>query len=203
MTRRQLLAAGLAEVAAPVVGGAVRAVVAAIAASPLTPIGPARLAEPHPGLSVNGAVLGIGFAAIVVLLLARVAVTAWRQASVRGAIGSFGPAAPAAGQDRRPRLAERLALAGAPLEAVTGVRFALDPGRGRNSVPVRSTLLGLAVAVAAVAGAVTFGANLLRLVDTPALYGQTWDVAWDGQFGSVTAQQFSQITGQGAADHRR
>jgi putative ABC transport system permease protein len=61
---------------------------------------------------------------------------------------------------------------------------------------VRSALLGLAVAVAAVAGAVTFGANLLRLVDTPVLYGQTWDVAWDGQFGSVTAKQFGTITGQ-------
>ena len=61
---------------------------------------------------------------------------------------------------------------------------------------MRSALLGLAVAVAAVAGAVTFGANLLRLVDTPVLYGQTWDVAWDGQFGSVTAQQFGTITGQ-------
>jgi MacB-like periplasmic core domain/FtsX-like permease family len=79
---------------------------------------------------------------------------------------------------------------------VTGVRFALDPGRGRNSVPVRSALLGLAVAVAAVGGAVTFGANLLRLVDTPVLYGQTWDAAWDGQFTSVTPQKFSQITGK-------
>ena len=27
------------------------------------------------------------------------------------------------------------------------------------------------------------------------LYGQTWDVAWDGQFASVTPQQFWQITG--------
>jgi putative ABC transport system permease protein len=61
---------------------------------------------------------------------------------------------------------------------------------------VRSAVLGLAVAVAAVGGAVTFGANLLRLVDTPVLYGQTWDVAFDGQFGTITAQQFSQITGK-------
>jgi hypothetical protein len=104
--------------------------------------------------------------------------------------------APAAGRDRRPLLADRLAVAGAPLAAVTGVRFALAPGRGRDSVPVRSALLGLAVAVAAVGTAVTFGANLLRLVDTPALYGQTWDASFDGQFGTVTAQQFSQITGR-------
>jgi len=196
MTRRQLLAAGLAEVAAAVTAGAVLAVGVAVAASPLTPIGPARLAEPDPGVSVNGLVLGAGFAAIVVLLLARVAVTAWRQASVRAAIGSFGSVAPAAGRDSRPRLAEQLALAGASLTVVTGVRFALDPGRGRDSVPVRSALLGLAIAVAAVGAAVTFGANLLRLVDTPVLYGQTWDVAFDGQFGSITAQQFGQITGK-------
>ncbi len=196
MTRRQLLAAGLAEVAVPVAAGAVLAVVVAIAASPLTPIGPARLAEPHPGISVNVALLGIGFAAIVVLLLARVAVTAWRQASVRAAIGSFGSVAPAAAGTVAPGSPSGLPWPGRRSQAVTGVRFALDPGRGRNSVPVRSALLGLAVAVAAVGGAVTFGANLLRLVNTPVLYGQTWDVAWDGQFGSVTAQQFGQITGQ-------
>jgi ABC-type antimicrobial peptide transport system permease subunit len=196
MTRRQLLAAGLAEVAAAVLAGAAGAVGIAVAASPLTPIGPARLAEPDPGISVNSAVLGIGFAAIVALLLARVAVTAWRQASIRAAIGSFGSAVPAAGPDRRPLLADRLALAGASLAAVTGVRFALDPGRGRDRIPVRSTLLGLAVAAAAVAGAVTFGTNLLRLVDTPVLYGQTWDVAFDGQFGTVTPQTFGKITGQ-------
>jgi FtsX-like permease family len=196
MTRRQLLAAGLTEVGVAVTVGAVLAVGAAVAASPLTPIGPARLAEPDPGVSVNGPALGIGFAAIVVLLLARVAVTAWRQASVRAAIGSFGSVAPVTGRNRRPLLADRLALAGAPLAAVTGVRFALAPGHGRDSVPVRSALLGLAVAVAAVGAAVTFGTNLLRLVDTPALYGQTWDVLFDGQFGSVTAQQFNQITGR-------
>ncbi len=79
--------------------------------------------------------------------------------------------------------------------AVTGVRFALDPGTGRASVPVRSAMLGLAVAVAAVAGAGTFGANLLRLVDTPSLYGQDWNIALEGQFGAVTPKQFTQITG--------
>src|SRR5215471_13141401 len=44
MTRRQLFAASMAEIAAAVVTGAIGAVAIAIAASPLTPIGPARLA---------------------------------------------------------------------------------------------------------------------------------------------------------------
>jgi ABC-type antimicrobial peptide transport system permease subunit len=188
LTRRQLFAASMAEAAAAAVAGAIVAVAIAIAVSPLTPIGPARLAEPHPGVSVNAGVLAAGAAAIVVLLAARVALTAWRQAGAR-------PAAEVAEPSRsRPRLAERLSWTGVPLAAVTGMRFALDPGTGRASVPVRSAMLGLAVAVAAVAAAGTFGANLLRLVGTPSLYGQAWDVAFDGQFSSVTPKQFDQLT---------
>jgi hypothetical protein len=199
MTRRQLFAASMAQTTAATVTGAVGAVAIAIAASPLTPIGPARLAEPDPGVSVNAGVLAAGAAAIMVLLAARVAVTAWRQASARPAADAAEAAEAAEPSRRHPRLAERLARAGAPLAAVTGVRFALDPGAGgargaRASVPVRSAVLGLAVAVAAVAGAGTFGANLLRLVDTPRLYGQDWDIAFDGQFGTLTPNQFSQIT---------
>ena len=129
----------------------------------------------------------------MVLLAARVAVPAWRQAGARPA------AEPSL---RRPLLAEELSRAGAPLAAVTGVRFALDAGTGRASVPVRSAMLGLAVAVAAVAGAGTFGANLLRLVGTPSLYGQDWNIAFEGQFGTVTAKQFTQITGARARHHR-
>jgi len=188
MSRRQLFAASMAETAAATVAGALGAVAIAIAVSPLTPIGPARLAEPHPGVSVNAGVLAAGAAAIVVLLAARVAVTAWRQAGARPAADVMEPS------QRRPRVAERLSWAGVPLAAVTGVRFALDPGTGRASVPVRSAMLGLAIAAAAVAGAGTFGANLLRLVGTPSLYGQDWDIAFDGQFSSVTPKQFSQLT---------
>jgi ABC-type antimicrobial peptide transport system permease subunit len=189
MTRGQLFAASMAETAAATVVGALGAVAIAIAASPLTPIGPARLAEPHPGVSVNVGVLAAGAVAIVVLLAARVAVTAWRLAGARPAADVAEPSR------RRPLLAERLSLAGVPLPAATGVRFALDPGTGRASVPVRSAMLGLAVAVAAVAGAGTFGANLVRLVDTPSLYGQNWNIAFEGQFGAVTPKQFTQITG--------
>jgi putative ABC transport system permease protein len=187
MTRRQLFAASMAETAATTIAGAIGAVAIAIAASPLAPIGPARMAEPHPGVSVNAGVLAAGAAAIVILVVARVAVTAWRA-------GARPPADAADPSRHRGRLAERLARAGAPLGAVTGVRFALDPGAGRATVPVRSAMLGLAVAVAAVAGAGTFGANLLRLVGTPSLYGQSWDMAWNGQFVSVTPKQFSQIS---------
>ena len=105
MTRRQLFTASMAETAAATVAGALGAVAIAIAVSPLTPIGPARLAEPDPGVSVNAGVLAAGAAAIVVLLAARVAVTAWRQAGAR-------PAADLAEAVAAPPAARRAAVAG-------------------------------------------------------------------------------------------
>jgi ABC-type antimicrobial peptide transport system permease subunit len=190
MTRGQLLVTALIEVAAAVVAGAALACGVAIAASPLMPIGPARTAEPDPGLSVDVPVLAVGFAATVILLLARVAWPAWRLASARHAA----PRDAAGASGRRSQAAERLARAGAPVAAVTGVRLAFDPGQGRTAVPVRSALAGLVLSVAAVAGAATFGANLLHLVHTPRLYGQNWDAEIDLGFGGITPQQFGRLT---------
>jgi ABC-type antimicrobial peptide transport system permease subunit len=193
LTRRQLLAAGLAEVGATAAAGAALACGVAVAASPLMPIGPARLAEPDPGLNVDVPVLTAGFAAIVVLLLMRVCWAAWNLASARRPASSTGPGrAP----DRPSRAADWLAGAGAPVTAVTGVRIAFDPGKGRGAVPARSALLGAAISVAAVAAAATFGANLLRLVHTPRLYGQNWNIAVDLGFGVITGKQFDRIAAQ-------
>jgi ABC-type antimicrobial peptide transport system permease subunit len=190
MTRGQLMTAGLIEVAAAVAVGAALACGVAIAASPLMPIGPARLAEPDPGLNVDVPVLAVGFAVTVILLLARAAWPAWRLASARHA----GERDAAGIPGRRSQAAERLARAGAPVSAVTGVRFAFDPGQGRTAVPVRSALAGLVLSVAAVTAAVTFGANLLHLVHTPRLYGQTWDAELDLGFGIIAPQQFAHLT---------
>jgi ABC-type lipoprotein release transport system permease subunit len=59
---------------------------------------------------------------------------------------------------------------------VTGARLALESGRGRSAVPARSTLVSAAVAVATVVAAITFGAGLDHLLETPSLYGWNWDV---------------------------
>ena len=186
MTRGQLLAAGLAEVGVVALAGAVAAAGAAVAASPLMPIGAARLAEPSPGVSADTTVLAAGAALITVLMLAQAAWPAWRLASARRA-GAPGPAA-----TRRSLAARWLAGAGAPVTAVTGVRLALEPGRGRSAMPVRSALAGTALPVLAVAAAFTFGANLLHLVHSPRLYGQSWDAAIDLQFQTITPQQAQQ-----------
>src|SRR5689334_3824195 len=182
MTRAQLTAAGLVEVGTAGAAGAVAAVAAAVAASPLMPIGLARLAEPDAGISVAGTVLATGAVAIVVLLLAWTAWPAWRLASARAAGRGNAPSRPGG----HSRLADSLATAGAPVTVTTGARFALDPGAGRPTVPVRSALAGTTLSVLAVTAAFTFGASLLQLVHTPARYGQTWDAAIDLQFGALT-----------------
>jgi len=190
MGRNQLFALGLAHVGLPAVGGAVLAGLIALAASPLMPIGPARAAEPHPGVAFNWALVAIGVAGIVVAFLARAAWPAWRLAGGRASVEGTGEAP---GSGRPSRLAEWSTRAGAPVSACLGVRLAVETGRGRTAVPVRSALTGTVLAVGAVAAAYTFGTNLERLVDTPRLYGQTWDVAVDTQFGKVTPQKVERV----------
>jgi hypothetical protein len=75
------------------------------------------------------------------------------------------------------------ANAGLPVSAVTGIRLALDPGTGRNSVPVRSAILGAVFAVAIVTSTVTFGASLHTLISKPSLYGWNWTYEMNGGGG--------------------
>ena len=191
-TRVQLLAIMLLEVVVAAIIGAALAVLLAIVASPLALFGPARVSEPHPGIAADWTVLGIGAVGIVVLLVARAAWSAWR---LSGA--STGPqrASTGAAVARSSLAARTVARTPAPVSTVTGIRLALEPGRGRNAVPVRSALVGSVIAVGAVAAAFTFGSNLVHLVRTPRLYGQTWDVAIDAQFGSPPTQAFVHLIG--------
>jgi hypothetical protein len=54
--------------------------------------------------------------------------------------------------------------------------MALEPGRGRASVPVRSAILGAALAIATLVSALMFWSSLQHLVSTPRLSGFAWDV---------------------------
>jgi ABC-type antimicrobial peptide transport system permease subunit len=183
MTRASLAALCLARLAAVTLAGAVIAVGVAIAASPLMPIGPARLAEPQPGVEVNLAILGAGLAAIAVVPLALLVPQAWRAAGrARGPLGVAEPGEPA----RPSRLGAALGRAGSVPGSI-GVRMAFEPGRGRTAVPVRSALAGTIVAVAAVTAALVFGASLITLVGTPHQYGQNWDQQFDLEFGAIPA----------------
>ena len=182
-TRTSLAVLGLARLAAVTLAGAVIAVAVAVAASPLMPIGPARLAESAPGIEVNLAVLGAGLAGIALLPLAVLGPAAWRAAGrARGPLGVAEPAAPA----RPSRLGSALGRAGSVAGSI-GVRMAFEPGRGRTAVPVRSALAGTVVAVAAVVAAAVFGASLITLVGTPHQYGQNWNQELNLQFVGASA----------------
>src|SRR5437870_2547413 len=80
----RLAAAALLRVAIVVGVGAVVGAVIAAAASPLFPLGAARLAEPDPGFSVNLAVLGGGLVATVLVVVVAALVPAWRAARTAG-----------------------------------------------------------------------------------------------------------------------
>jgi putative ABC transport system permease protein len=112
LTRRQLMAAGLIKVGVAAAIGAAVAAGVAVAASPLMPIGAARLAEPDPGVSADALVLAAGAAAIVVLLVAWAAWPAWRLTSIGTRRDSTSPA-----PGRWPRLTGWLAGAGVPVTA--------------------------------------------------------------------------------------
>jgi putative ABC transport system permease protein len=189
--RLALIGLSLTRLAVVTVTGAIIAVAIAIAASPLMPIGPARLAEPNPGVEVNLAILGAGFAAIALLPLAVLVPPAWRAA--RQAQGLLGVAEPSAARLARPsRLAAALTHAGS-VTGGAGAAMAFEPGHGRTAVPVRSALAGSVIAVAALAAAAVFGASLIGLVNTPHDYGQNWQQEVDLSFAATTGAQAAQL----------
>ena len=188
--RAALVTLSLARLGIVTVTGAIVAVAVAIAASPLMPIGPARLAEPHPGVEVNLAILGAGFAVIALLPLAVLLPPAWRAA--RQAQGPLGVAEPTPRQSRPSRLAAALTHAGS-VTGGAGVAMAFEPGHGRTAVPVRSALAGSVIAVAALAAAAVFGASLIGLVSTPHDYGQNWVQEVDFNFGTASPTQGTQM----------
>ena len=154
-----------------IVAGSVLAVLVALALSPFAPIGPVHAVYPYPGVSFDAEVLGIGLAVSIIVFGAIALGMAVRMAPYRATAGRLLPG------DRPSRLATAATSSGLPLSMVTGVRFALQPGAGRNTVPVRSAIVGAALAVLILTTTVTFSASLDSLVSHPALYGWNWDYA--------------------------
>lgn len=167
-SRATALADGLIGVLGAVVAGALLAVGVAVALSPLSPLGPFRSVYPHPGVDADWTVLASGVAVLVLGLGALALLTGARYAPHR--------MARRAGELEQPsRLAAAAAATDLPAPAVTGISFALQPGRGGRAVPVRSAIIGTVLAVVVVVATVTFGNSLDSLVSHPSLYGWNWD----------------------------
>ncbi len=162
------VADGLIGIGGAIVVGSLLAAVVSVALSSLSPLGPVRPVYPGAAVAVDWTVLGIGLGALIGGLGAVALVLAYRGAPHRVA--------------RRARLeapvtskaVSAVASSGLPPSAAVGVRFALEPGRGRTAVPVRSALLGAVLAVTLVVATFTFGSGLRSLVSHPSLYGWNW-----------------------------
>jgi hypothetical protein len=173
MTRGQLAGVAVVRAAPIAVAGSVLAVAGAVALSPATPLGVARRTELDPGVAVDPPVLAAGAALVAAGVLACAVLAGWRAG--RAPAGALG-VAEVTGAERRSRVAGALSATGLPPAAVTGTRFALEPGRGRTAVPVRSALTATAAAVCALTVAVTFGGSLAHLAGDPRAYGVSWDL---------------------------
>ncbi len=151
--------------ASSIVAGSLLAAGVAVALSPLAPLGPVRPVYPDPGIAVDWTVLGIGVGILVAVLGVAALVLAYRGTPYRAARRALATAPNAS------RTVEAVASSGLPVPTLVGVRFALERGRGRTAVPVRSTMLGAVLAVALVVATLTFGSGLQTLVSRPTLYG--------------------------------
>ena len=171
VTPRWMRIAALLRVLPVSVAGGLLGTLGAVALSPLLPLPGtvARRAELDPGVSVDPFVLVAG--GLLAVVLATVASTLPSLRTVGS--GLRDRSAPRG----RPGIASRLAARGLSAPAVVGVRFALEPGRGRTAVPVRTAIVTAAVTVALVVAAVTFSSSLTATRDEPRRYGVTWDVA--------------------------
>ena len=162
------MADGVLGIVGGIIVGCIVAVVVSVALSPLFPLGPVRPVFPV-SAAFDATVLGLGSAVLVIVLSGVALLEAYRlELLLRSGAGRM---------VRSPSIGTRLAVgAGLPVAAVTGVRFAVDPG-DRDPVPVRSAMLGATVAVVVVLSTVVFSASLNNLVTHPSLYGWNWNYA--------------------------
>jgi len=169
--RLQVLAESVVRAGLPVVAGTVGGVAVGAGLSSRFPTGFVRRLEPRPGLRFDAAVLGAGALLIIVALIVWTVVTELMGRRPRGPA----PLSPlvewVAPRFRRPTLS-------------TGFRFGFTRNR-RDGGSVRSTVAGMAVTVALMAGAAVFGSSLARLVTD----GDRFGVSWDQLIGSDGSDQ--------------
>jgi hypothetical protein len=142
------------------------AAVGAVALSPLFPIGLGRGVEPDPGLHVDWLILGVGVATTVAVLMATIAVSAYRATAMSNASRPV----------RRSRIVTLLAGTNAGPSVLVGAGLALEPGRDRRALPTRPALAGVAMGVIGVIGAQSLLVAIDDAIAHPARFGTTWDL---------------------------
>ena len=168
VTRSAIVVDALAGVLVAVLVGSLLAVAVAVFLSPLSPIGPVRSVlagrlHLDVGVVAGGAACLLVGSAVAAVALAYLWAPGHHGRPARLSNGSA--------------LARAGAAAGLATSAVAGLHFAFESGRGRNTVPVRSVLVGVVLSVAMIGATLTFGSGLATLISHPALYGWNWDYA--------------------------
>lgn len=153
VTRPMRLMADVSVAATVALAGVVGAIGAAIAVSPLFPLGRARRVSALRGVDVDAATLGLGALASLGALTAMVALLA----SKRGPSGESRPGTAAGVLGSTPAIS-------------TGVRFAT----GRRGL--FATVATMAVGLTSIVAAVVFTQSMNDLVSRPELAGFTWDL---------------------------
>jgi putative ABC transport system permease protein len=165
MTRRDMVRAGAIRSAAIAAVAAGAAFVMTTALSPLGPIGIGRAAEPHPGVDLDGLVLGVGLPLIALFVVASalvpIAIMRQRTAATSSVAST-------------PR-----GLGLLPPPGVAGRAMASSRRTGR--LALGSAVVGVAFATAAGIAALSLAASYDDLRADPARYGS----AWDAQVGNV------------------
>jgi hypothetical protein len=161
MTRGQLVADQVLGAAVPAVVGTAVAVALAYGASRLFPRGFVLHVEPDPGRRFDTLVLLPGAVAVALAILAWVLVAVVVSDKERSGVG-------------RATIVETVAVR-VPVRVATALRFAFTR-QARDSTRPTAAVVGAAVVVGLLAGALTFGASLGGLVDRPALWGGSFDL---------------------------
>ena len=171
-----LAADALIGIVGAVAVGSLLAVGVAVALSPISPLGPIRPFYPTPGISFDWTVLGGGFGVIFVGLVLAATGLALRNSPERVA--------------RRQRFAARTSAllrqrrnVGSASSGGDRPPICPQPGSEIDTVPMRSAIVGAALAAIVLIATVTFGASLDHLVSTPRLYGWNWSYALSGGDG--------------------
>ncbi|WP_214109188.1 ABC transporter permease [Acrocarpospora catenulata] len=166
MTTRQTLTAAAAGPFLASLVGATLGIGVAVVGSLWMPIGAASLVEPVPGIDVDVLVLASGWAVVPLMVLAGALVSG--RISVAAARSEAPP--------RRSAVARAGARLGLPVPLVVGSQFALEPGRGRDAVPVRPAMFGAVAGVLGVLSSFTFAAGVTDAANDPRRFGQTFQL---------------------------
>ncbi|HEX9259641.1 MAG TPA: FtsX-like permease family protein, partial [Acidimicrobiales bacterium] len=161
LRRRDVVRLGAVRAAIVGLVAAMIAVSVAVLASPLTPAGLARKAEPDPGFWIDWTVLSLGVVFVVAACTGL------------GALGTW--AVHRQGVASRRNARRWLPLPGGRAPVIIGTHFLTRPARAGEARSARTTALALALVLVLLVGTSTVLQSLTRLSDDQVLSGSSWN----------------------------